>query len=75
MKSTYSKRNGHERYKIVKKNNNKAAIDRRKKALEGLEEDIKTGRIRTGEVQRGEALTDVQKKRIMKEIETLKTKV
>lgn len=53
----------------------KKIVDRRKKALEALQEDLRTGRIRVASSRTDEPLTDVQKKRITKEIETLKTRV
>lgn len=44
MKLSYSKRNGHERYKFMKKSMNPAAIERRKQTIEFLEAQLESGR-------------------------------
>lgn len=75
MKSTYAKRNGHERYKIVKKNRNHAATSRRKIAIEALESDLEQGTLRVDGVRTEDPLTETQITRIKKEIVNLKSKM
>ncbi len=77
MKLTYVKRTGHERYRMVKANNNPAKVDRRKGALKRLENQLLTG-YKTVNVEGGigtAPLTEEDKVRINKEIEILKTRL
>lgn len=84
MKSTYSKRNGHDRTRTQKKDYSPAATERRKKVLKRLENQILTGFktcLITDEAKGvvgtigTEPLSDADKKRIQREIEVLKTRI
>lgn len=57
------------------KKNKITLVERRKKALEGLQEDLKTGKLRTAGSRSETPLADKDVKRITKEIETLKQRV
>jgi len=58
-----------------KKNQGPDAIARRKQALKLLEEDLKTGRLRSGGQRTEEPLEESDRKRIMNEIENLRKKI
>lgn len=75
MKSTYAKRNGHERYKTVKKLRGEIYKSRREKALGNLEEDLRTGLLRTAGERSDTPLNELQKERIKKEILNIKKKL
>lgn len=78
MKSTYSKRNGHQREGGQHKDLGRAATARRQGALKRLENQLLTGfkPVKNEDSTMGTtALTDHDKKRIQKEIEVLKESI
>lgn len=74
MKSSYTARTGHERYRKVHKNSNSQATKRRKTALFALKAQLKTG---TKTNKKGEEIPllpeDIE--RIKKEIEILEIRI
>lgn len=73
MKSSYTARTGHERYRKVHKNSNSQASRRRKTALAFLKEQLKSG-IKTVKKEKVPLLTeDIE--RIKKEISILESRI
>lgn len=75
MKSSYRARNGHERYRACKKYRSASFQSRRKRALEDLEEDLKTGKLRVAGERTDTPLDETKRKRIIKEISNIKEKL
>lgn len=74
MKSTYTARTGHERYKHSKKNGNGNVISRRKTALQNLEDQLVTKK-KTNKEGEKEDLTENDVKRIQSEVATLRKRI
>lgn len=75
MNSTYRQRTGHDRTRLCKKSKGPVFQQRRKKAMELLEEDLRIGRLRQAGMRTDIPLTEEDVKRIKKEIENIKEKM
>lgn len=71
MKSTYTKRNGHERYKIIHKTQRGLSLARRKRALERAQQQLEQGGYTLPEGIFVE-LSDKRRIKLIAEIEILK---